>query len=80
MQPLKVYRCYVAFIKLGISRRLHTPRIALSLVYLTVFADVQNDMSIIKFKNIEEVIELANITMYGLVAGVWTQDITKAHK
>ena len=58
----------------------------------TVFADVQNDMkiaqeeifgpvmSIIKFKDIDEVIELANTTMYGLAAGVWTQDITKAHK
>ncbi len=57
----------------------------------TVFADVKNEMkiaqeeifgpvmSIIKFKDIDEVIELANTTMYGLAAGVWTQDITKAH-
>lgn len=57
----------------------------------TVFADVKNDMkiaqeeifgpvmSIIKFKGIDEVIHLANTTMYGLAAGVWTQDITKAH-
>lgn len=57
----------------------------------TVFANVKNEMkiaqeeifgpvmSIIKFKDIDEVIELANNTMYGLAAGVWTQDITKAH-
>ncbi|AFZ27767.1 NAD-dependent aldehyde dehydrogenase [Cylindrospermum stagnale PCC 7417] len=57
----------------------------------TVFADVRDEMkiaqeeifgpvmSIIKFKDIDEVIERANATMYGLAAGVWTQDITKAH-
>ncbi len=57
----------------------------------TVFADVKNNMkiaqeeifgpvmSIIKFKDIDEVIHLANTTMYGLAAGVWTKDITKAH-
>ncbi|MGB3637397.1 MAG: aldehyde dehydrogenase family protein, partial [Rivularia sp. (in: cyanobacteria)] len=57
----------------------------------TVFANVKNDMkiaqeeifgpvmSIIKFKDIEEAIHLANTTMYGLAAGVWTKDITKAH-
>jgi aldehyde dehydrogenase (NAD+) len=56
----------------------------------TVFADVRNEMkiaqeeifgpvmSIIKFKDIDEVIHLANTTMYGLAAGVWTKDITKA--
>jgi aldehyde dehydrogenase (NAD+) len=57
----------------------------------TVFADVDNNMkiaqeeifgpvmTIIKFKDIDEAIHLANTTMYGLAAGVWTQDITKAH-
>ena len=57
----------------------------------TVFADVRDDMkiateeifgpvmSIIKFKDINEVIERANKTMYGLAAAVWTKDITKAH-
>ncbi|MBD2163459.1 aldehyde dehydrogenase family protein [Calothrix membranacea FACHB-236] len=57
----------------------------------TVFADVRDDMkiaqeeifgpvmSIIKFKAIDEVIERANNTMYGLAAAVWTQDISKAH-
>ena len=57
----------------------------------TVFADVRDDMkiaqeeifgpvmSIIKFKDIDEVIERANATIYGLAAGVWTKDITKAH-
>lgn len=57
----------------------------------TVFGDVDNNMkiaqeeifgpvmSIIKFKDIDEVIRLANSTMYGLAAGVWTKDITKAY-
>jgi acyl-CoA reductase-like NAD-dependent aldehyde dehydrogenase len=57
----------------------------------TVFADVRDDMkiaqeeifgpvmSIIKFKDIDDVIHRANSTMYGLTAAVWTKDITKAH-
>ena len=57
----------------------------------TVFADVLDEMkiaqeeifgpvmSIIKFKDINEVIERANKTIYGLAAAVWTKDITKAH-
>jgi aldehyde dehydrogenase (NAD+) len=57
----------------------------------TVFADVRDDMqiaqeeifgpvmSIIKFQDIEEVIQRANNTIYGLAAAVWTKDITKAH-
>jgi len=57
----------------------------------TVFADVQDNMkiaqeeifgpvmSILKFKDIDEVVSRANKNIYGLAAAVWTQDITKAH-
>ncbi len=56
----------------------------------TVFSDVSDAMKIareeifgpvaavIPFENIDEVVERANSTAYGLVAGVWTKDIKKA--
>ncbi len=52
-----------------------------------MFADVQDDMdiakeeifgpvqSILKFKTIDEAIERANKTVYGLAAGLCTKDI-----
>src|SRR5688572_8964530 len=58
----------------------------------TIFTDVHDDMkiaqeeifgpvmSIIKFKDIDEVIERSNRTAYGLAAAVWTPDVRKAHR
>src|SRR5262249_12731222 len=56
----------------------------------TVFCDVQDGMkiaqeeifgpvmSILKFKDVEEVVSRGNATFSGLAAAVWTKDITKA--
>ena len=56
----------------------------------TVFGDVTDDMtiakeeifgpvmSILKFKDVDEVIDRGNRTLYGLAAAVWTQDVKKA--
>lgn len=37
-------------------------------------------LAVLAFDDLEEGIQLANRTMYGLAAGIWTRDIQKAHK
>jgi aldehyde dehydrogenase (NAD+) len=58
----------------------------------TVFTDVEHDMrisqeeifgpvaAVLRFKNDEDAIRLANGTSYGLAAGVWTADIGRGHR
>jgi aldehyde dehydrogenase (NAD+) len=58
----------------------------------TVFADVRDDMRIaqeeifgpvlsaIPFNDVDEVIQRANATPFGLGSGVWTRDVNKAHR
>ena len=57
----------------------------------TIFDNVKDDMAIAKdeifgpvvsvlpFKGVDEVIDRANNTYYGLAAAIWTKDIDKAH-
>jgi gamma-glutamyl-gamma-aminobutyraldehyde dehydrogenase/4-guanidinobutyraldehyde dehydrogenase/NAD-dependent aldehyde dehydrogenase len=37
-------------------------------------------LSTITFKTVDEAIEIANDVIYGLVAAVWTRDVTVAHR
>lgn len=58
----------------------------------TVFADVEHEMrisqeeifgpvaAVIKFKDEEDALRIANGTVYSLAAGVWTADIGRAHR
>jgi aldehyde dehydrogenase (NAD+) len=58
----------------------------------TVFDEVTDDMDIatdeifgpvmnvLRFKDLDEVIERSNNTFYGLAAAVWTRDVAKAHR
>merc|ERR1711904_242384 len=46
----------------------------------TVFTEVADDMTIMKFKDLDDAIRRANASKYGLAAGICTRDIGKTLK
>lgn len=75
------------------GKRPDTPELANGFFYLpTIFTDCTADMRIVqeeifgpvltieRFSTEDEVIALANDTIYGLAGAVWTKDITKAER
>jgi len=58
----------------------------------TVFVKTDHEMTIVKeeifgpvvtampFKDIDDIAQVANATSFGLASGIWTKDISKAHK
>lgn len=77
---------------IGGKRVTHPPMDKGSFVQPTIFADCKDDMphvkneifgpvmSVLRFSDEEEVIRRANNTEYGLAAGLFTQNLSRAHR
>jgi acyl-CoA reductase-like NAD-dependent aldehyde dehydrogenase len=76
-----------------LGRRPEDPRLAAGhFITPTIFTDVRNDMriaqeeifgpvlAVIRYDRLDDAIRMANDTIYGLAAGVWSSDIERAVK
>jgi aldehyde dehydrogenase (NAD+) len=84
---LEIARCEAELLSDG-ERPVHTGHFQLP----TVFGDVAPDAriareeifgpvaSLLRFRSEEEAIRIANDTVYGLAAGVWTESVRRAHR
>ena len=74
------------------GKRAEAPELANGYFIEPTILEVTNDMMIaqtevfgpvlcvIKFRSEEEAVQIANDTLYGLAAGIWTNDLSRAHR